>query len=101
MQKSRKPLRRVEGTSERPRLVVRKTNKRICLSLVDDREGRTLTGISQAGKNMTAGTEAGKRIAELAAGKNIQKVVFDRGKYRYHGVVKAISTAAKESGLLH
>jgi len=96
---------KVTGTAERPRLVVFRSNRGIEAQLVDDLEGRTLTGASwlqlKSGKgNKTDQAAAvGKELAKRAKDAGIETVVFDRGGYLYHGRVKALADAAREGGL--
>lgn len=97
---------KVRGTAERPRLAVFRSLKHIYVQVIDDAAGRTLTAASSAEKSSQAGggnvqgaKDIGKLIAERAKQKGIQKVVFDRGGYLYHGRVKALADAAREAGL--
>lgn len=102
---------KVLGTSERPRMSVHKSNKNIYVQIVDDVEGKTLCGAStsakEAKKTGTAATKKntnfaqalGERIAKTAIEKGLKKVVFDRGGYQYHGVIKAVADAARKTGL--
>jgi large subunit ribosomal protein L18 len=96
---------KVAGTSERPRLVVFRSNRGIEAQLVDDLEGRTLAAASwlhlkkfKGSKTEQAG-EVGKLLAQNAKSAGIETVVFDRGGYLYHGRVKALAEAAREGGL--
>ena len=101
--------RRISGTPERPRLCVRRSLKHIYAQLIDDTNGRLLTSISslspEAKKGVVAGINAasarivGQLLAEKAVAKGIEKVVFDRGGYLYHGRVKALAEGAREKGL--
>lgn len=101
---------KVQGTSDKPRLVVFKSNKNIFAQLVDDSTNKTLTGISSLSANLreevgkaesrlAAATAVGKAIAQKASDLKIKEVVFDRGGYIYHGVVKALADGAREGGL--
>jgi len=100
---------RVEGTPERPRLCVYRSLGHIYAQVVDDREGRTLASASsldketrkqiKGGGNVAAAKLVGKIVAERAKAAKIEKVVFDRGGYKYHGRVKALADAAREAGL--
>lgn len=100
---------KIAGTSERPRLCVHRSSKHIRAQVVDDQTGRTLVSASsldaevkstiQGGGNVAASKVVGKVIAERARGKGIEKVVFDRGGYQYHGRVQALAEAAREAGL--
>jgi large subunit ribosomal protein L18 len=95
----------VYGTAERPRLVVFRSNRGIAAQLVDDVEGKTLAAASWLDKRSAKGaktdqaTEVGKALAANAKKAGIQRVVFDRGGYLYHGRVKALADAAREGGL--
>jgi large subunit ribosomal protein L18 len=101
---------RVRGSAERPRLSVYKSLRYIYAQVIDDERGVTLAAANSAdpavreavGKS-TAGKEAAKRVGELVAQrakeKGIDKVVFDRGGYVYHGRVQALADAAREKGL--
>jgi len=96
---------KVRGTSERPRLVVSRSNKGISAQLVDDLESKTLASASWlqlksfSGNKTAQASEVGKLLAEEARRKNIEVVVFDRGGYLYHGRVKALAAAARRGGL--
>ncbi len=100
---------KMEGTPERPRLCVYRSLGHIYAQLVDDRSGRTLASASsldketrkqfKGGGNVFAAKVVGKLIAERARAAKIEKVVFDRGGYKYHGRVKALADAAREAGL--
>jgi large subunit ribosomal protein L18 len=97
---------KVSGTADRPRLVVYRSLKHMEGQLVDDLAGKTLVGVStrvvtpgdEAGKT-AASREAGRKLAEQAKEAGIEKVVFDRGGYRYHGRVKAFADGARDGGL--
>jgi large subunit ribosomal protein L18 len=93
------------GTAERPRLVVFRSNRGIAAQLVDDVEGKTLAAASWLDKRGAKGgkqdqaAEVGKLLAQNAKKAGVQRVVFDRGGYLYHGRVKALADAAREGGL--
>ena len=98
--------RRLKGTSERPRLAVFRSVSHIYAQVIDDSKGATLVSASsvekdglKTGGNVAAAKEIGKRVAERAKEKGIERVVFDRGGYLYHGRVKALADAAREAGL--
>ena len=98
--------RRVSGTAERPRLAVFRSNRGISAQLVDDTAGRTLASAtwlqlkkSFKGDKTEQAAEVGKLLATNAKKAGIQRVVFDRGGYLYHGRVKALADAAREGGL--
>ena len=109
MERTRRHIRvrrKISGTQERPRLCVYRSNSNIYVQLIDDVAGKTLAQASTLDKeiktkhsNKAAAKEVGTLIAKRAAEKNIQTVVFDRGGYIYHGVVKELAEAAREGGL--
>ena len=100
---------KIEGTSERPRLNVYRSLNHIYVQVINDEDGKTLVqastiegrtkGQRSTGGNVASAKEIGKRIAERAQEKGITKVVFDRGGYLYHGRIKALAEAAREAGL--
>jgi large subunit ribosomal protein L18 len=98
---------KLSGSSERPRMTVYRSNKQIYVQVVDDITGQTLVSASSrekeiAGQKVNKIDQAklvGKRIAEKAKEKGIDNVVFDRNGYLYHGRVKNLADAARESGL--
>jgi large subunit ribosomal protein L18 len=96
---------KVEGTAERPRLVVFRSNRGIFAQLVDDASGRTLAaaGWNSLGKlegsKVEQAGEVGKALGKAAKAAGIETCVFDRGGYLYHGRVKALADAAREEGL--
>ena len=96
---------KVNGTAERPRLVVSRSNRGIVAQLVDDMDGKTLAAASWLqlksfkGKKSEQAAEVGKLLAQNAKQAGIEVVVFDRGGYLYHGRVKALAEAAREGGL--
>jgi large subunit ribosomal protein L18 len=97
------------GTPERPRLCVHRSSKHIRAQVVDDQTGRTIVSASsldaevkaliKGGGNVAASKVVGKIVAERAQAKGVDKVVFDRGGYQYHGRVQAVAEAAREAGL--
>ena len=98
--------RKVSGTAERPRLCVYRSNANIYAQIIDDVAGKTLVSASTLDKevktkyaNKEAAKEVGALIAKRALEKNIKDVVFDRGGYIYHGVVKELAEAARNGGL--
>lgn len=99
---------KIFGTAERPRLRVFKSAKHIYAQLIDDVAGNTISSMSTVDKTFTASEEkgkisdafqVGKELAEKVKAKGVEKVVFDRGGYIYHGRVKALSEGAREGGL--
>jgi large subunit ribosomal protein L18 len=106
IRRARRVRSKIRGTAERPRLVVFKSLKHIYAQLVDDLGRRTITGISslKGGINISGNrTEKAKAVGEAIGKKaqelGIKKVIFDRSGYVYHGNVKALAEAARESGL--
>jgi large subunit ribosomal protein L18 len=99
----------VQGTAERPRLVVFRSLCHVYAQLVDDVSGKTLTGVSTLSpdirervaksKPLEAGRIVGEACAQKAIEKNIQRVVFDRNGFPYHGRVKAVAEGARKGGL--
>lgn len=97
---------KVDGTAERPRLSVFRSNKGIYCQVIDDGENVTLVSAStnekaasHTGNKSEQAKEVGKLIAKRALEKNIETVVFDRSGYLYHGRVKALADGAREGGL--
>ena len=97
---------KVFGTDKCPRLCVFRSNNNISVQIIDDIKGNTLAQASTMDKevktkhsNKEAAKEVGALIAKRALEKNIKSVVFDRGGYIYHGVVKELADAAREGGL--
>ena len=97
---------KLRGSAERPRLTFSKTLKHIGVQVIDDENGVTLASFStllkeMKGKKLSVETAkiVGEKIAELAKEKKIDKVVFDRGRYKYHGLIAAVATGAREKGI--
>ena len=97
---------KISGTAECPRLAVSKSNKNIIAQIIDDNKAETLVYVSTLDSdiktkkaNIEAAKEVGALVAKKALEKNIKSVVFDRGGFIYHGVVKALAEAAREAGL--
>ena len=93
---------KVNGTAERPRLSVFRSNESIYCQLIYDRKGHTIAAASSKGTTGTKSERAaavGKMIAEKAKENGIETVVFDRGGYRYHGRVRSLAEGAREGGL--
>ena len=98
--------RKISGTAECPRLCVYRSNTNLYAQIIDDVAGNTIVSASTLDKevktkhaNKEAAKEVGTLIAKKAIEKNIKTVVFDRGGYIYHGVVKELAEAAREAGL--
>lgn len=99
--------RKVQGTEKHPRLAIYRSLNHIYAQVIDDEQGQTLVSASTTekdlrattGGNVEAAQRVGRAVAERALSKGIERVVFDRGGYVYHGRVKALTDAAREAGL--
>lgn len=107
--RTRNKLRKI-NKSNSPRLSVHRTGKQIYAQVIDDAQGKTLASASTLeadlkdklksnGANINAATEVGKLIATRAKKAGVEKVQFDRGRFLYHGRIKALADSARESGL--
>jgi large subunit ribosomal protein L18 len=100
---------KIRGTTERPRLAIFRSLNHIFAQVIDDDQGVTVasassldneTGLGQgSGGNVAGAKVVGAEIAKRAKAKGIERVVYDRGGYPYHGRVKALADAAREAGL--
>ena len=102
MKRHNRLRKKVEGSTERPRMCVIRTNRGLTVQLVDDTTSKTLLGLRTPAKvtaNKDHATALGKQVAEQAKAKGINKVVFDRGGYIYHGKIAALAAGAREAGL--
>ena len=98
---------KIEGTAERPRLAVFRSNKHIVAQIIDDITGKTLAAASSHESdvkvgptgNVTTSTKVGTLVAERAQAAGVSKVVFDRGGFIYHGRIAAVAEAARAAGL--
>ncbi len=100
---------RLRGTTLKPRLSVIKSNLHVHAQIIDDENGLTLGSIGTFSKefrnteftckNKASARKIGQRIAEIAKEKNIKEVVFDRGPFKYHGILAELANAAREGGL--
>jgi large subunit ribosomal protein L18 len=107
--RKRRIRKKLSGTAARPRLCVFKSSSHIYAQVVDDAKGHTLAAASSMDSGMAGykghkgNKEAARKVGELigrrAMGKDIKKVVFDRGGYLYHGRVRTLAEAAREEGL--
>ena len=103
----RRIRRKVRGTTERPRLAVYRSLNHIYAQVIDDEKAQTLAAASttekalaaKTGGNIDAAKLVGKTIAERALAAGVERVVFDRGGYLYHGRVRALTDAARAAGL--
>ncbi len=101
---------KISGTAERPRLSVHKSNKHIYAQIIDDTKGITLVSAGtveidlksqyQNCGNIDAAKKIGKLIAERSKNAGIERIVFDRGGFIYHGKIAALADAAREGGLV-
>ncbi len=101
---------KVKGSEERPRLCVFRSLRHIYAQVIDDQAGKTLASASSQESSVRQASEGeakipeaavvGKMVAERALARGISQVVFDRGGYKYHGRVKALAEATRESGLV-
>jgi large subunit ribosomal protein L18 len=105
LRRRRRVRAKVRGTAERPRISVFRSSRGISAQLIDDEQGRTLAAANWTEPDlrglarMEQATRVGAVLAERAAAAGIQRAVFDRGGYRYHGRVKALADGAREAGL--
>ncbi|GAB4188340.1 MAG: 50S ribosomal protein L18 [Thermoflexibacter sp.] len=96
---------KINGTAVLPRLSIYRSNKAVYVQLIDDNKGHTLASASsleiskEKSVNMSIAKEVGKKLAEKALQNGIDRVVFDRNGYLYHGRVKALAEGAREGGL--
>lgn len=95
---------KISGTPETPRVSVYRSNKAIYVQIIDDINGKTVAFASsrELGSttvNVSISSSVGKKLAEKAVAAGVEKVVFDRGGYPYHGNVKALAEGAREGGL--
>ena len=105
LRRRRRVRAKVQGSAERPRISVFRSNRGIFAQIIDDDAGRTLASVSwiesdlRTLKPMEQATRAGALLAERAKAAGVESVVFDRGGYRYHGRVKAFAEGVREGGL--
>jgi large subunit ribosomal protein L18 len=96
---------KVEGTAERPRLSVYRSNRGVVAQLIDDERSHTIAAVTwtesdlRGLKSMEQAKRAGELLAARAKEAGIESCVFDRGGYQYHGRVKALADGAREGGL--
>ena len=96
---------KVQGSAERPRISVFRSNRGISVQLIDDERGHTLAAAAWTEDDlkglprMEQAKQVGGRLAERAKAAGVERAVFDRGGYRYHGRVKALAEAVREAGL--
>lgn len=89
----------VKGSGKRPRLIIYRSHTSIYGQLVDDEKRITLGSVKTTGTNIASGTSLGEMVAKVCKKKGIKQVVFDRGGYKYHGVIKKIADTVREEGV--
>jgi large subunit ribosomal protein L18 len=105
LRRRRRVRAKVRGTAQRPRISVFRSNRGMFLQLIDDDSGRTLAAVNWTEPElkdlarMEQATRAGALLAERAKAAGVERAVFDRGGYQYHGRVKAVADGAREAGL--
>jgi large subunit ribosomal protein L18 len=108
IRRHRRVRKKIHGTTERPRLAVHRSNKHLVAQVIDDDSGRTLASASTveadqraagSGGTVEAAARVGRLVAERAKAAGIDKVVFDRGGFIYHGRIAALAAAARDAGL--
>ena len=105
LKRRRRVRAKVRGSAERPRISVFRSNRGISAQLIDDDSGRTLAAVNWIEPElrslgaMDQSHRAGTLLADRAKAAGVDRAVFDRGGYRYHGRVKALAEGAREGGL--
>ena len=108
IRRHRRVRKKIHGTAARPRMAVFRSNKHLSVQLIDDDAGTTLAAASTneadlrstgSSSSVEAATRVGQLIAERAKAAGVDKVVFDRGGFAYHGRIAAVAAAAREAGL--
>jgi large subunit ribosomal protein L18 len=106
VRRHRRVRKHVRGSAERPRLAVFRSNRHTSAQVIDDRAGTTIAAAStyepdlrDGSSNKDAAAKVGRLVAERAKAAGVERVVFDRGGFLYHGRVAAVAEAAREAGL--
>jgi large subunit ribosomal protein L18 len=105
LKRRRRVRAKVHGTAERPRISVFRSNRGVFAQLIDDDAGRTLASVSwtedtlKTLSRLDQARRAGAALAERAKAAGVERAVFDRGGYQFHGRVKALAEGAREGGL--
>jgi large subunit ribosomal protein L18 len=105
LKRRRRVRAKITGTAQRPRISVFRSNRGIFAQLIDDDSGRTLAAVAwteeplRALGRMEQAAEAGRLLAQRATEAGVERAVFDRGGYQYHGRVRAFAEAVREGGL--
>lgn len=90
---------KLSGSSKRPRLSVYKSNYSLIAQFIDDQKKQAMCAVRVRGKNMKAAEVLAQQILKIAEKHKIKQAVFDRGSYKYHGVVAAIADKVREGGI--
>lgn len=96
---------KINGTAERPRITVFRSNKHISLQVIDDEAQKTLASVNDMGKEAPTGTKTERaqkitqELVKILKKSKIEKLAFDRGSYKYHGRVKAVAETLREEGI--
>ena len=105
LKRRRRVRAKIQGSAERPRISVFRSNRGIFAQLVDDEAGRTLAAVNWTESDLKGlprldqARRAGSALAERAKAQGVERAVFDRGGYQYHGRVRAFAEGAREAGL--
>ena len=105
LRRRRRVRAKIRGSAERPRVSVFRSNRGICAQLIDDDQGRTLAAVNWTEAElrglgpMEQAQKAGELLAQRAKAAGVERAVFDRGGYQYHGRVKALAEGARAGGL--
>jgi len=91
---------KVRGTKERPRLSVFRSNTAVTVQIIDDIAKKTLYTFRGAGKNAAAAKSVGENVVGFAKEHRVKTLVFDRGGYKYHGVIKIIADSVRQGGII-
>ena len=95
----------LKGTNEKPRLSVHKSNKHLFVQMIDDESGKTIAAVGTNSKDVKmkkskqSAEKLGEIIASIAKEKKINKIVFDRGRFKYHGLIQLLADSARKAGL--
>jgi large subunit ribosomal protein L18 len=105
LRRRRRVRAKITGDAQRPRIAVFRSNRGISAQLIDDRSGRTLAAVNWTEADLRSlargdqARRAGELLAERAKAAGVERAVFDRGGYRYHGHVRALAEGVREGGL--
>ena len=105
LKRRRRVRAKIRGSADRPRISVFRSNRGIFAQLIDDEAGHTIVSVSwteaalRGLRPMDQASRAGALLAERAKAAGVQRAVFDRGGYQYHGRVRALADGAREAGL--